>query len=627
MSELRTASASPDMWKPLATQLRVDSIRSTTAAGSGHPTSSLSAADLMAVLLASHLHYDVEHPRALGNDQLIFSKGHAAPLLYAVLKAAGAISDTQLMTLRKRDSVIEGHPSPRLPYVEVATGSLGQGLAVAVGMALAAKRLDHAEDRFWVLLGDSEMAEGSIYESFEMGGFYGLSNLIAILDMNRLGQRGPTMLGWDGERYAARARAFGWESAVIDGHDPAAIDAAYSAAEHSARPTLIVAQTKKGEGVSFLADKEGWHGKALSREEATRALAELGWSEGATLVVKPQGPNACEVVSAAPAAAMELPHYSPGAQVATRAAFGDALAALGSASLRVVVLDGEVSNSTYTDKFAKAHPERFFEIYIDEQQLVATAVGLQARGWRPFAATFAAFFTRAFDQIRMAAISQATLNLVGSHAGVSIGEDGPSQMGLEDLAMMRAVHGSVVLYPCCANATAKLVAEMAARDGIQYMRTTREKTAVLYPPTEEFPIGGCKVLRRSDRDRVGIVAAGITLREALKAHDQLRARGVMTRIIDLYSVKPVDRATLREAARECPEGLLVVEDHHPEGGLADAVAEAFDGISAPAMRRLGVRSMPGSATPEEQLGLAGIDANAIVESVAELVRPRDARTT
>lgn len=627
MSEQQSAPTGPDTWKRLATQLRVDSIRSTTAAGSGHPTSSLSAADLMAVLLASHLRYDLEQPRALGNDQLIFSKGHAAPLLYALLKAAGAISDAQLMTLRKRGSVIEGHPTPRLPYVEVATGSLGQGLAAAVGMALAAKRLDRAEDRFWVLLGDSEMAEGSIYESLELGGFYGLSNLIAILDMNRLGQRGPTMLGWEGERYAARARAFGWEAAVIDGHNPAAIDAAYSAAERSARPTLVVARTKKGAGVSFLADKEGWHGKALSREEAARALAELGWSEGPALVVKPKRASSCEIVSHAPVAATELPHYSLGAQVATRAAFGEALEALGSSNPRVVVLDGEVSNSTYTDKFAKAHPERFFEIYIAEQQLVAAAVGLQTRGWRPFAATFAAFFTRAFDQIRMAAISQATLNLVGSHAGVSIGEDGPSQMGLEDLAMMRTVHDSVVLYPCCANATAKLVEEMAARDGIQYLRTTREKTAVLYPPTEEFPVGGCKVLRRSDCDHLGIVAAGITVHEALKAYERLRARGVMTRIIDLYSVKPVDRAMLREAARECSGGLLVVEDHHPEGGLADAVAEAFEGIGAPTMRRLGVRSMPGSATPEEQLSLAGIDANAIVESVtAGLLRPHDART-
>jgi transketolase len=610
-------TAAPDTWKRLATQLRADSIRSTTRAGSGHPTSSMSAADLMAVLLASHLRYDLDHPRAPGNDQLIFSKGHAAPLLYALLKAAGAISDAQLMTLRKRGSAIEGHPTPRLPYVEVATGSLGQGLAVAVGMALAAKRLERVGDRFWVLLGDSEMAEGSIYESFQAAGFYGLSNLIGILDMNRLGQRGPTMLGWEGETYAARARAFGWEAKVIDGHDVAAIDAAYTAAERAVRPTLLVAHTKKGAGVSFLADREGWHGKALSREEAARALTELGWSEGAdALVVKPKRAVLRDLSPAAPAGATQLPSYSPGAQVATRAAFGDALAALGASNPRIVALDGEVANSTYTDRFAKAHPERFFEMYIAEQQLVSAAVGLQTRGWRPFAATFAAFFTRAFDQIRMAAISQATLNLVGSHAGVSIGEDGPSQMALEDLAMMRAVHDSVVLYPSCGNATAKLVVEMARRDGIQYMRTTREKTPVLYPPTEQFPIGGCKVLRRSDRDRVAIVAAGITLHEALKAHEQLRARGVMTRVIDLYSVKPVDRATLREAARECSAGFLVVEDHHPEGGLADALAEAFEGSTVPPIRRLAVRGMPGSATPEEQLGLAGIDAAAIIQAIS-----------
>ncbi len=616
MNEL-SGTAGPDTWKRLATQLRADSIRATTRAGSGHPTSSMSAADLMAVLLASHLRYDLEHPRAAGNDQLIFSKGHAAPLLYAMLKAAGAISDAQLMTLRKRGSVIEGHPTPRLPYVEVATGSLGQGLAVAVGMALAAKRLEHVGDRFWVLLGDSEMAEGSIYESLGTASFYGLSNLVGILDMNRLGQRGPTMLGWDGEAYAARARAFGWQATVIDGHDVAAIDAAFSTAERAERPTLVVAHTQKGAGVSFLADQEGWHGKALSHDEAVRALSQLGWAEGAeALVVKPKGASLRELPAAKPAGNPRLPSYSPGELVATRAAFGDALAALGAWHPRIVALDGEVSNSSYTDRFAKAFPERFFEMYIAEQQLIATAVGLQARGWRPFAATFAAFFTRALDQIRMAAISQATLNIAGSHAGVSIGEDGPSQMGLEDLAMMRAVHGSVVLYPSCGNATAKLMLQMARRDGIQYLRTTREKTAVLYAPTEEFPIGGCKVLRRSERDRVAIVAAGITLHEALKAHEQLRTQGVMARVIDLYSVKPVDQVTLREAARECPAGFLVVEDHHPEGGLADALGEAFEGSAVPPIRRLAVRSMPGSATPEEQLRAAGIDASAIIQAAA-----------
>jgi transketolase len=604
------------LWKELAMQLRADSIRSTTAAGSGHPTSSMSAADLMAVLLASHLRYDVGDPRSLRNDRLIFSKGHAAPLLYALLKAAGAISDADLMSLRKRGSRIQGHPTPALPFVDVATGSLGQGLATAVGMALAAKRFDATDARFWVLLGDSEMAEGSVYESFEAGAFYGLSRIIAILDMNRLGQRGPTMVGWDGEAYAGRARAFGWEAKVIDGHDPKAIDAAYAVAGRASRPTLIVARTKKGAGVSFLEDRDGWHGKALSPDEQAKALAELGCGQGVpSRVVTPAAPPAAKARPAEGLGKLELPAHEPGSEVATRAAFGDALAALGAANPRIVAIDGEVSNSTYTDRFDKAHPQRFFEMYIAEQQMVSAAVGMQALGWTPFAATFAAFLTRCFDQIRMAAISNATLNLVGSHAGVSIGEDGPSQMALEDLAMMRAVHGSVVLYPSCANATAKLVAEMAGRSGIQYLRATREKTRVLYPPGEPFPIGGSKVLRRSPQDRVAVVAAGITVHQALKAHEELARAGVAIRVIDLYSVKPVDQATLQEAAGECPGGFVVVEDHHPEGGLADAVAEAFASVPAPPIRRLAVRTMPGSATPDEQLADAGIDARAIVAAV------------
>jgi transketolase len=603
-------------WKELGVQLRVDSIRSTTAAGSGHPTSSMSAADLMAVMLASHLRFDISRPRAAGNDRLIFSKGHASPLLYAILKAAGGISDEEMMTLRRRGSRIEGHPAPVLPFVEVATGSLGQGLAMAVGMALAAQRLDHIGNRFWVLLGDSELAEGSVYESFAAASFYGLSSVTAILDMNRLGQRGPTALGWNGEAYASRARAFGWEAVVVDGHNALAIDEAYSAAERALRPTLVVAKTKKGSGVSFLEDKEGWHGKALSREEAGRALAELGWSDQVpSALVKPARPTAVEPAVARTGAPLELPAYALGAKVATRAGFGDALVAVGSTDLRVLGLDGEVGNSTYMDRFAKAHPERFFEMFIAEQQMVSAAVGLQVFGWTPFAATFSAFLTRALDQIRMAAISGATLNLVGSHAGVSIGEDGPSQMGLEDLAMMRAVHGSVVLYPSCANATAMLVAEMAKLRGIQYLRTTREKTPVIYSPGERFPIGGSKILRRSDRDRIAIVGAGITVHEALKAHEELASRDLAARVIDLYSVKPVDRATLRAAARECASGLLVVEDHHPEGGLADAVSEAFEGVPAPAIRRLAVRIMPGSATAEQQRDGAGIDAHAIVEAV------------
>jgi transketolase len=622
---MTSSATDPNLWSELASQLRADSIRSTTAAGSGHPTSSLSAADLMAVLLASHLRTDLGDPRAPANDRLIFSKGHAAPLLYAVLKAAGAISDAELLTLRQRGSRIQGHPAPALPFVEVATGSLGQGLATAVGMALAAQRLGESEARFWVLLGDSEMAEGSVFEAFDAASFYGLSKIIGILDMNRLGQRGPTMLGWDAEAYAARARAFGWEAIAVDGHDLAAIDAAYAAAARASVPTLIVARTKKGAGVSFLEDHEGWHGKALSKDEAARALSELGIGDRVpSRVVKPAPPpaRAGRLPERPPAGNLELPAYQPGSHVATRAAFGDALAAVGAADPRVVALDGEVSNSTYTDRFGQSHPERFFEMYIAEQQMVSAAVGLSVFGWRPFAATFAAFLTRAFDQIRMAAISAADVNLVGSHAGVSIGEDGPSQMGLEDLAMMRAVHGSVVLYPCCANAAAKLTAEMAARGGIKYLRATREKTPVLYPPGEPFPIGGSKVLRGSPEDRVAVIAAGVTVHEALKAYDQLRGAGVAIRVIDLYSVKPVDRATLHEAARACPGGLVVVEDHHPEGGLAGAVAEAFEGEPAPAIRRLAVRIMAGSATPDQQLAAAGIDARAIAEAVRAAVANR-----
>ncbi|MGD0674465.1 MAG: transketolase [Polyangiaceae bacterium] len=605
--------------KAIATQLRVDSIRSTTAAGSGHPTSSLSAADLMAVLIQSHFRYDIDNPRSIHNDRLIFSKGHAAPLLYSVLKATGAISDEELMSLRKQGSRLEGHPTPRLPFVEVATGSLGQGLAMATGMALVAKRLEHVDARFWVLLGDSEMAEGSNYEAFEIAAFAGLSKVIGILDMNRLGQRGPTMLEWNGEAYAGRARAFGWDAHVIDGHDAGAIDAAYAAAERASRPTLIVAKTKKGAGVSFLEDRSGWHGKPLSKEEAERALKELGGPQQKALVVDlakpavrstPRGEAAEQPFS--------LPSYETGTDVATRAAFGDALAAIAAANQRIVVLDGEVSNSTLTDRVAKTKKDCFFEMYIAEQQMVAAAVGMQAFGFIPFASTFAAFFTRAFDQLRMASISGATVHLVGSHAGVSIGEDGPSQMGLEDMAMTRALHGSTVLYPCCANQTAKLTADMANRRGIHYMRTTREKTRVLYAASEDFPVGRSKVLRRSDADAVAVVAAGVTVHEALLAYAELHDRGIVVRVIDAYSVKPIDSRTLFEAAGSCPHGLLVVEDHRPEGGLGDAVAEAFDGHPPPLIVRLAVRSMPGSASPSQQLAAAGIGARAIVDTAAAM---------
>jgi len=606
----------PDRWAALATQLRADSIRATTKAGSGHPTSSLSAADLLAVLLMDHLHADWSDPRNPGNDRFVLSKGHASPLLYSAYKAVGVISDEELLTLRKRGSRLEGHPTPRLPFVDVATGSLGQGLPAAVGMALGA-RLGDRDVRFWVLLGDSEMAEGSVYEGMELAGHYGLRQIIALVDVNRLGQRGPTMVEWDLEQYAARARAFGWNALLIDGHDRPAIDRAYADAEASDRPVCIVARTKKGAGVSFLEDREGWHGRALSDEEAGRALLELGNPTGEVRVQLPGPRRPGAGMAPSRGGEYRAPAYPVGKLVSTREAFGDGLRALGAARPEVVVLDGEVGNSTFTDKFEKDHPARFFEMYIAEQQMVSAAVGLQALGYLPFAATFAAFLSRAADQVRMAAISRANLCLVGSHAGVSIGEDGPSQMALEDLALFRAVWGSTVLYPSCARCAAALVGEMARASGIRYMRTTRGKTPVLYGPEERFTIGGSKVLRRSDHDQAALLAAGITLHEALRAHEVLAGEGIEVRVVDLYSVKPLDAGTVLACAAECQGRLLVVEDHWPEGGLGDAVAELFDGRPSPAITRLAVRRMPASGTPDELLDDAAINAAHIAQAVRQ----------
>ncbi|BBC31682.1 Transketolase [Streptomyces graminofaciens] len=601
----------------LAQQLRVDSVRASAAAGSGHPTSSMSAAELMAVLLARHLHYDFERPQHPANDRFVLSKGHASPLLYSMYKAAGAINDTELLTFRRLGSRLEGHPTPRrLPWVETATGSLGQGLPVGVGIAMAGKRIDRTGYRVWVLCGDSELAEGSIWEAAEHAAYEHLDNLTAVVDVNRLGQRGPTRHGHDLGAYARRFAAFGWHTIVIDGHDVDAVDRAYAEAGSTrGQPTVILARTLKGKGVEAAQDREGLHGKPLKDPEA--AVEELGGVRDIRVEVQP--PPAARMLHAVRTGHLELPRYETGERAATRDAFGQALAALGTARGDVVALDGEVGDSTRAELFAKEHPDRYFECYIAEQQLVAAAVGFASRGWVPYAATFAAFLTRAHDFIRMASVSGAGINLVGSHAGVSIGQDGPSQMGLEDLAMMRAVHGSTVLYPCDANQTAKLVGAMAGRDGVRYLRTTRGETPVLYSPTEEFPIGGSKVLRASDTDRLTVVAAGITVHEALKAADALDAEGIQVRVIDLYSVKPVDRRTLREAA-ERTGCLLTVEDHHEEGGLGDAVLDAFlDGRPLPRLVRLAVRTMPGSATPDEQLHAAGIDAEAIAAAGRLLV--------
>jgi transketolase len=603
--------------RDLAQQLRVDSIRCSTSAGSGHPTSSMSAADLMAVLLTRHFRYDWQHPDDPANDHLIFSKGHASPLLYSMFKAAGVVSDEQLVnTYRRFGSTLEGHPTPVLPWVDVATGSLGQGLPDGVGVALAGRYLDDLPYRVWVLCGDSELAEGSIWEAFDKAVYYHLSNLTVIVDVNRLGQRGPTELGWDMDAYARRIGSFGCETIVIDGHDLGQIDEAMAKAATCDRPSVILARTLKGRGFSEVEDREGWHGTPLPAEMAERAIAELGGERHVTVAgTRPQPGTPRQ----RPDGEVKMPRYEIGAKVATRLACGQALAAIGARS-RVVALDGEVGNSTHFEEFAKAHPERYFEMFIAEQQLIAAAVGMSVRGYVPFAGTFAAFFTRAYDFIRMAAISAANIRLCGSHAGVEIGADGPSQMALEDLAMFRAVHGSTVLYPCDATSAASLVRAMADRDGVVYMRTTRGAYPVIYGPDEDFPVGGAKVVRSSDDDWVTLVGAGVTLHTCLAAADQLASRGIPARVIDLYSVRPIDTERLLAAAAATSDRIVVVEDHYPAGGIGSAVLEAFSDAGHPvAIKHLAVRGLPGSGTPQELMRAAGISVGDVVRAASEAI--------
>ena len=620
--QINQETVGAEQWRSLAQQLRVDSIRSSTGAGSGHPTSSMSAAELMAVLLGKYLTYDFDDPENPANDHLIFSKGHASPLLYSMYKAAGAISDEELLTFREFGSRLEGHPTPVIPWVDVATGSLGQGLPISVGVALAGKYLDKQSYRVWVLCGDSEMAEGSMWEAFQHASFYKLDNLIAILDMNRLGQTRETMDGWHGDHYAARAQAFGWHTIQIDGHNPEEIDRAYAEAlEQEDVPTLVIARTKKGRGVSFLEDKEGLHGKPVKPDEEAKALEELGGENNLVVEVQKPDSNPGETFTAGLTGELDLPTWEVGDSEATRNAYGKALKALGGAREDVVAMDGEVSNSTKSEEFAEAYPQRYFEMFIAEQQMVAAAVGMSVCKRVPFASSFAAFLSRAYDFIRMAAISRANLRLCGSHAGTSIGEDGPSQMALEDLAMMRAVHGSTVLHPCDANQTARLVAEMADRKGISFLRTLRPSTPVIYAPDEEFPIGGSKVVRSSDEDQVTVVAAGITVHNAIEACGKLQEEGVGVRLIDAYSVKPIDASTLREAVRTTGGRLVVAEDHWPEGGLGEATLSALaeGGTEGLKFEHLAVGGMPTSGSSEELMEAAGISAEHIAGAVRKLV--------
>ena len=601
--------------------LRIHSIVATSEAGSGHPTSCMSAADLTAAVFFHAMRYDVANPKNPVNDRFVLSKGHAAPLLYAAWAEAGAFPVERLKTLREFTSDLEGHPTPRLPWVEVATGSLGQGLSCGVGMALNSKYLDKPGNKIYVLMGDGEAAEGAVWEAAEIASYYKLDNLIGIVDVNGLGQSQRTMYGHDTEVYRRRFEAFGWHAVAIDGHNLAEIIAALDEAMGvTDRPAVIVAATMKGKGVSFTEDKEGWHGKAFKKgEELDRALAELQpkVAKFAGMKMKPpEGRNTAAVGQVK--GQLAASEYTVGQQVATREAYGEALARLGDVNPLIVVLDGDTKNSTYSEKFMKAHGERFFESFIAEQNMVGAAVGLGATGKIPFASTFACFLTRAYDHVRMAAVSQANLKLCGSHAGVSIGEDGPSQMALEDLAMMRAIEGTTVLYPSDAIATEHAVRLAAEHRGIVYIRTSRPKTPVIYSKDEVFEVGRAKVIKQSSDDKATIVSSGVTLFEALAAYDQLKAEGIAVRVIDLFSVKPVDEETLRSSGRETNNLIITVEDHSAWGGIGDAVASA---VSAAGIRvhQLAVREVPRSGKPEELLAAYGIDRSAIATAVKTMI--------
>jgi transketolase len=605
----------------MANRLRRHSLVSTTEAGSGHPTSCFSCADLVSTIFFQFLRFDLTRPDHPANDRFVLSKGHAAPVLYAALAEGGAFPVEKLLTLRRIDSELEGHPTPRSPWVDVGTGSLGQGLAIGVGMALALRN-SPAGNRVYVLMGDGETAEGAVWEAAALAGFYGLDNLIGVVDVNGYGQSQDTMYGHDVNGYCDRFRAFGWHAAAVDGHDVEEIAGALQdACNQTGKPSVIVARTLKGKGVSFMEDRDGWHGKPISRgADLDRALEELGPdvpADPSLRVALPASNGDSGGSDADGTSKMEPPGYTDQDQVATRVAYGTGLQKLGNANPRVVALDGDTKNSTYSLRFMERHPDRFFECFIAEQAMVGAAVGMGAVGKIPFASTFAAFMTRAYDLIRMAAISQSNLKLCGSHAGVSIGEDGPSQMGLEDLAMMRAVQGSTVLYPSDAVATERLVEVASQTPGIVYIRTTRPKTACLYDSAEAFVRGGSKTVRINPSDRATVVAAGITLHEALKAHRQLQEEGIGIRVIDLYSVKPVDSETLTRAARET--GVIVtVEDHYADGGLGDAVVDALAGQQY-RYRKLAVTDLPRSGPSAELMDNHGIGARAIVEAVRDLV--------
>jgi transketolase len=614
-----------DTLSRIANQLRIHSIAATTAAGSGHPSSSASAADLVAALFFGHMRYDPKNPHYRNNDRFILSKGHAAPLLYAAWAEAGVVPIEELLHLRQLNSDLEGHPTPRLPFVDLATGSLGQGLSAGLGMALTAK-MDNLDFRTYVLLGDGECAEGSVWEAASLAGVYKTNNLIAIVDVNRLGQSEATPFGHDMETYRKRFDAFNWRTEVIDGHDMDEILEVLGAAGLGEQPLAILARTIKGKGISAIEDKDAWHGKTLNKEEAEQAIADLRpkaqSAQGIPIPPPTQFPDPEIAVHATPSPF----HYEPGKKVATREAYGNALARLGETEGRLVALDGDTKNSTYSEKFQKKFPSRFIECFIAEQNMVGVGIGMGALGKIPFASTFAAFLTRAHDQIRMGAASFTNLKLAGSHVGVSIGEDGPSQMGLEDLAMFRTVPGCTVLYPADAVATEKLTEQAIQHQGMVYLRLGRPKTDIIYGTEEAFPIGGAKVLRQKPEDCVTVVAAGVTLFEALSAADTLATEGLTITVIDAYSVKPLATDVIREAASRTSHTILTVEDHYPEGGLGEAVAGELSPEGF-AVYRLAVSQVPHSGKPEELLARYGLDAAAIRGKVHEIIHQIETRPT
>jgi transketolase len=618
---MTTSTTSLATLKNVATQLRIDSVRSTSEAGSGHPTTCLSAAEIVSTLFFAEMCYEPRNPQNPDNDRFVLSKGHAAPILYAAWAEAGLFPREELLKLRRIDSDLEGHPTPRLSFVDVATGSLGQGICAAIGTALNARRIG-SQYRTYVLLGDGEMAEGSVWEAADVAVHYKLDNLCAVIDVNALGQSQPTQFRHDMDELARRWKAFDWHTLVVDGHDVQALLNAYDEARATkGSPTMILARTIKGKGLAAIEGKEGWHGKALKKgEEADKAIAELE-KQMVPGAAKPeiQGPRSkSRPEAAADYSKIAPPAYKLGDQVATREAWGVALAAVGAVDPRIVALDADVKNSTFSDKFEKIAASRFFENFIAEQVMVGAAMGLGARGAIPFPSTFACFLTRAADFIRMGAISFANVKFTGSHAGVSIGEDGPSQMALEDLSMMRSVHGCAVLYPSDAVSTHQLVVEMAKHKGMAYMRTSRPKTPVIYGPGEQFPIGGCKIVRQSSNDKATVIGAGVTLFEALKAYDVLKAQGIEIRVIDAYSLQPVDGKTMTDAGRATGGAIITVEDHYASGGLGDAVSEAV----APAgftVKRLAVGEIPRSGQPDELLDRYGISSRHIVDAVKQIL--------